>query len=129
MQCWLKPIFLLLLILSFLFFSAFAIFCLFTVFFWAAFEQAAGSLPLYTRDFTDRFLEGNSASLFKLIDLLVTVIPLGIITFVLIKLFQNTYKTHLHLLFLLKVILEIIELDMMMNKHLKLYMIEHGWIT
>ena len=70
---------------------AFAIFCLFTVFFWAAFEQAAGSLPLYTRDFTDRFLEGNSASLFKLIDLLVTVIPLGIITFVLIKLFQNTY--------------------------------------
>ena len=71
---------------------AFAIFCLFTVFFWAAFEQAAGSLPLYTRDFTDRFLEGNSASLFKLIDLLVTVIPLGIITFVLIKLFQNTYK-------------------------------------
>ena len=71
---------------------AFAIFCLFTVFFWAAFEQAAGSLPLYTRDFTDRILEGSSAGVFKIIDFLVTVVPLGIITFVLIKLFGKTYK-------------------------------------
>lgn len=71
---------------------AFAIFSLFTVFFWAAFEQAAGSLPLYTRDFTSRLLEGNSAMLFKIVDLIVTVVPLAIITFVLISLFKTTYK-------------------------------------
>ena len=71
---------------------AFAIFSLFTVFFWAAFEQAAGSLPLYTRDFTNRLLEGNSAMLFKIVDLIVTVVPLAIITFVLISLFKTTYK-------------------------------------
>jgi POT family proton-dependent oligopeptide transporter len=71
---------------------AFAIFCIFTIFFWAAFEQAAGSLPLYTRDFTNRLLEGGSASAFKIVDFLVTVVPLGIITFVLIKLFSKTYK-------------------------------------
>ena len=71
---------------------AFAIFCLFTVFFWAAFEQAAGSLPLYTRDFTNRILEGSSANAFKIIDLLVTVIPLGIITYVLVTLFRKTFK-------------------------------------
>ena len=71
---------------------AFTIFCLFTVFFWAAFEQAAGSLPIYTRDFTDRFLEGNAANIFKLIDLIVTVIPLLIITYVLWSLFRKTFS-------------------------------------
>ena len=71
---------------------AFAIFSLFTVFFWAGFEQGAGSLPIYTRDFTDRFLEGGAATTFKIIDLLVTVIPLAIITYVLINLFKMTYK-------------------------------------
>ena len=71
---------------------AFSIFCLFTVFFWAGFEQGAGSLPIYTRDFTDRFLEGGAATLFKITDLLVTVIPLAIITYVLINLFRITYR-------------------------------------
>ncbi|GGG37046.1 MFS transporter [Dokdonia pacifica] len=71
---------------------AFAIFCLFTVFFWAAFEQAAGSLPLYTRDFTNRILEGGSATVFKIVDLVVTVVPLLIITYVLLSLFKKTFK-------------------------------------
>ena len=71
---------------------AFTIFSLFTVFFWAAFEQAAGTLPLYTRDFTNRFLEGNAADIFKLIDLIVTVVPLLIITYVLWSLFRQTFS-------------------------------------
>lgn len=70
----------------------FTIFCIFTVFFWAAFEQGAGSLPLYTRDFTDRFLEGNSALIFKVVDISVTVIPLLIISYVLISLFKKTFS-------------------------------------
>jgi POT family proton-dependent oligopeptide transporter len=64
---------------------------LFTIFFWAAFEQAAGSLPIYTRDFTNRLLVGNAAMVFKLVDLIVTVVPLGIITYVLYSLFRKTY--------------------------------------
>ena len=71
---------------------AFTIFCLFTIFFWAAFEQAAGSLPIYTRDFTDRILEGTAGNIFKIIDLLVTVIPMLVITYVLIKLFNKTFS-------------------------------------
>jgi POT family proton-dependent oligopeptide transporter len=71
---------------------AFAIFCLFTIFFWAAFEQAAGSLPIYTRDFTNRILEGTAGTVFKIVDLLVTVVPLGIITYVLISLFRKTFN-------------------------------------
>ena len=70
----------------------FTIFCLFTVFFWAAFEQGAGSLPLYTRDYTDRFLEGNSALIFKIVDISVTIIPLLVITYVLISLFKKTFS-------------------------------------
>lgn len=71
---------------------AFSIFCLFTIFFWAAFEQAAGSLPIYTRDFTNRFLEGGAATTFKVVDLIVTVVPLAIITYVLISLFRKTFN-------------------------------------
>ncbi|MDA8893536.1 peptide MFS transporter [Flavobacteriaceae bacterium] len=71
---------------------AFTIFCLFTIFFWAAFEQAAGSLPIYTRDFTDRILEGTAGTIFKVIDLLVTVIPMLVITYVLVKLFNKTFN-------------------------------------
>lgn len=71
---------------------AFMIFCIFTIIFWAAFEQAAGSLPIYTRDFTDRFLEGGAATTFKIVDLLVTIVPLGIITYVLILLFRKTFN-------------------------------------
>ncbi|WP_138435065.1 peptide MFS transporter [Winogradskyella algicola] len=71
---------------------AFTIFCIFTIFFWAAFEQAAGSLPIYTRDFTDRVLEGNAASIFKIIDAIVTIVPIGIITYVLISLFRQTFS-------------------------------------
>ncbi|MDF1696557.1 MAG: peptide MFS transporter [Saprospiraceae bacterium] len=71
---------------------AFSIFCIFTIFFWAAFEQAAGSLPIYTRDFTDRVLVGSAATIFKIIDLIVTVVPIGIITYVLFRLFKTTYS-------------------------------------
>ena len=70
---------------------AFTIFCLFTVFFWAAFEQAAGSMPIYIRDFTDRVLEGTAGTTFKIIDLIVTVVPLVIISYVLVSLFRTTY--------------------------------------
>ncbi|TXG38569.1 peptide MFS transporter [Seonamhaeicola maritimus] len=71
---------------------AFSIFCIFTIFFWAAFEQAAGSLPLYTRDYTNRILEGGAATTFKVIDLIVTIVPLGIITYVLMSLFRKTFN-------------------------------------
>jgi len=71
---------------------AFAIFSIFTIFFWAAFEQAAGSLPIYTRDFTNRMLEGNAALGFKIVDLIVTVVPLLVITYVLLSLFRKTFN-------------------------------------
>ena len=49
-------------------------------------------MPLYTRDFTDRILEGGAATTFKIVDLIVTVVPLIIITYVLLSLFKQTIK-------------------------------------
>jgi len=71
---------------------AVSIFGLFTVVFFAAFEQALGSMTLFARDFTQRSLTGNSAMIFKIIDLILTVVPLVIITWVLYLLFKKTHK-------------------------------------
>ena len=71
---------------------AVAIFAFFTVFFWASFEQAAGSLAIFAKDYTARTLTGNSAFIFKIIDTIVTVVPLAIISWVLYSLFLKTIK-------------------------------------
>lgn len=68
-----------------------AIFAFFTIFFWAAFEQAGGSMTIFARDYTDRILEGASASSYKIIDTLLTLVPLVVITWVLGKLFSKLY--------------------------------------
>ncbi|MRX62716.1 peptide MFS transporter [Maribacter luteus] len=71
---------------------AVAIFGLFTVFFFAAFEQSLGSMTLFARDYTNRDLVGSSAMIFKIVDALLTTVPLMIITWVLILLFKKTYS-------------------------------------
>ncbi len=67
-------------------------FAFITIFFWAIFEQAPSSLTIFARDYTQRVLEGSSAFTFKVINSLMTIIPLGIITWVLAQLFKKTYK-------------------------------------
>ena len=71
---------------------AVAIFAFFTIFFWASFEQAAGSMAIFASDYTARVLAGNSAMIFKVVDTIVTVIPLVIITWVLLRLFRQTFS-------------------------------------
>tara|TARA_B110000503_G_scaffold9310_1_gene12659 strand:+ start:11616 stop:13367 length:1752 start_codon:yes stop_codon:yes gene_type:complete len=67
-------------------------FAFITIFFWALFEQAPGSLTIFARDYTQRVLEGDSAFIFKVVNALMTVIPLGIITWVLWLLFKRTFS-------------------------------------
>jgi POT family proton-dependent oligopeptide transporter len=73
---------------------AVTIFAFFTVFFWASFEQAGGSMTIFAEKYTQRELTGSTASMFKIINALLTVVPLGIITFVLMKLFKQTFKKY-----------------------------------
>ena len=42
------------------------ILAIFTVFFWAAFEQAGGSMTIFAADYTNRVLEGDSALIFRI---------------------------------------------------------------
>ena len=66
-------------------------FAFITVFFWAIFEQAPGSLTIFAKDYTNRVLEGSAGMTFKVVNSLMTIIPLGIITWVLAKLFRQTF--------------------------------------
>ncbi len=68
------------------------IFAFFVIFFWMAFEQAGGSMNIFARDYTNRVLTGNSIWIFNLVNTLLTVVPLVILTYVLVRLFQETFS-------------------------------------
>ena len=70
---------------------AVSIFGLFTVFFFAFFEQSLGSMTLFAQDYTDRNLTGDSAIMFKIIDALLTTVPLIIISYVIYLLVKKTH--------------------------------------
>ncbi|MDC1355850.1 peptide MFS transporter [Flavobacteriaceae bacterium] len=69
-------------------------FAFITIFFWAIFEQSPSSLTIFARDYTQRVLEGNAAFIFKIVNTLMTIIPLGIITWVLWLLFKKTFSKY-----------------------------------
>ncbi len=73
---------------------AVSFFAFLTIFFWAIFEQSPGTLTIFARDYTNRMLEGSAGAIFKIVNVLITVVPLGIITWVLLKLFKQTFKTY-----------------------------------
>tara|TARA_B100000768_G_C11245829_1_gene361704 strand:- start:634 stop:1539 length:906 start_codon:yes stop_codon:yes gene_type:complete len=68
------------------------IFAFFTVFFWLSFEQGASSLVLFARDSVDRTLTGDAATIFNVVNTLLTIIPLIIISYVLFLLGKQTWK-------------------------------------
>ncbi|MFV9551890.1 peptide MFS transporter [Algibacter sp. PT7-4] len=69
-------------------------FAILSVFFWAIFEQAPGSLTIFANDYTDRTLDGSSATIFRIVNSCMVVIPLGIITWVLYLLFKQTFAKY-----------------------------------
>ncbi len=73
---------------------AIVIFAIMTVLFWACFEQAGGSMTIFASDFTGRNMSGNWATIFYVSNLLITVVPIAIITWVLYKLFRNTFANY-----------------------------------
>lgn len=70
------------------------IFSLFVIFFWWAFEQAGGSMTVFAADYTDRALEGDAALTFKIVNSIITVVPMLVISWVLILLFKQTFGTY-----------------------------------
>jgi POT family proton-dependent oligopeptide transporter len=64
----------------------------FLIFFFMSFEQGATSLVLVARDYIDRELTGSGLMMFNVVNTLLTVVPLIIISYVLIKLARQTWK-------------------------------------
>ncbi|QEE49233.1 peptide MFS transporter [Flavobacterium alkalisoli] len=75
-------------LLAVTFFAALT-FCFFVVF-----EQAPGTLTIFARDYTDRILTGGASLVFLIVNTLIAVVPLAIITWVLFKLFKQTFKNY-----------------------------------
>ena len=71
---------------------AILIFTLFTIVFFWAFEQAGGSMTIFAKDYTNRVISGQSALLFKIINSLIHLGAMGMITFVLYKLFVASFN-------------------------------------
>ncbi|MDO7171977.1 peptide MFS transporter [Mariniflexile sp. AS56] len=69
-------------------------FAILSVFFWAIFEQSPGTLTIFANDYTDRTLDGTSATIFRIVNACMTIIPLAIITWVLFLLFKQTFGTY-----------------------------------
>jgi POT family proton-dependent oligopeptide transporter len=69
-------------------------FAFLTIFFWGIFEQAPGTLTIFARDYTNRILVGDAGFIFKIVNTLMTIIPLSIITWVLFLLFKQTFKEY-----------------------------------
>ncbi len=73
---------------------AIVIFAVMTVIFWMCFEQAGGSMTIFASDYTGRIMADNYYYLFLVANVLITVVPIGIITWVLIRLFKQTFTKY-----------------------------------
>jgi len=66
----------------------------FIVFFWWAFEQAGGSMTVFALDYTERDLTGSGADIFRVINTIISVVPIIVLTYVLYKLFSVTFSEY-----------------------------------
>ena len=70
------------------------VFSFFIIFFWWAFEQAGGSMTIFALDYTERNLTGEGATWFRIANTAITVIPVLVLTWVLLKLFAITFQNY-----------------------------------
>ncbi|MDG6881677.1 peptide MFS transporter [Phocoenobacter uteri] len=71
---------------------AVSVFAIFTIVFWWAFEQAGSSMTIFAKDYTQRVLTGEWATLFVWVNFFLTVVPVIIVTWVLGLLVKQTFS-------------------------------------
>ncbi len=69
-------------------------FAIMTICFWACFEQAGGSMTIFANDYTGRIMSGSWSTIFIIANILITVVPIAIITWVLYLLFKQTFGNY-----------------------------------
>lgn len=65
-----------------------------SIFFFLAFEQAGGSMSIFAKDYTQRVLEGRTATTFKWVDAALTIFPILVVTYVLLSLARKIFKQY-----------------------------------
>jgi POT family proton-dependent oligopeptide transporter len=70
-------------------------FAVFMILYNASFEQAGGSMTIFAKQYTNRILTGSYATAFNIIDMIITIVPIFIITWVLVLLFRKTFKKYI----------------------------------
>ncbi len=66
----------------------------FVIFFWASFEQAGTTMTIFARDYTSRSLVGAWGMIYKIIDLVISISPMLVLTWVIYKLGKAIAKTY-----------------------------------
>ncbi len=66
----------------------------FVIFFWASFEQAGTTMTIFARDYTNRVLTGNWGMIYKVIDLIVSISPMLVLTWVIYRLAKAIIKEY-----------------------------------
>ncbi|MCT4629932.1 peptide MFS transporter [Winogradskyella sp.] len=74
--------------------KAFFLIAFFVVFFWASFEQAGSTMTVFAKDYTSRTLSDTSAIIFKVIDFIISIGPMLVLTWVIVKLAKAIYKKY-----------------------------------
>ena len=66
----------------------------FVIFFWASFEQAGTTMTIFARDYTARTLSGNWSVFYKIVDFIVSVVPMFVLSWVIFKLAKAIIKKY-----------------------------------
>mgnify|MGYP003326752971 CR=1 FL=1 len=52
-------------------------------------------MTIFANDYTERNLTGDSSTIFKIVNTIITIVPMIVITYVLFRLFQNIFQKYL----------------------------------
>lgn len=66
----------------------------FVIFFWASFEQAGTSMNIFARDYTSRTLSGDWSMIYRIIDIVLSISPMIILTWIIYKLASVIFKRY-----------------------------------
>ncbi len=66
----------------------------FVIFFWASFEQAGTTMNIFARDYTNRVLTEGWAVFYKVVDVILSLTPMFVLTFVIFKLASAIIKKY-----------------------------------
>ncbi len=66
----------------------------FVIVFWASFEQAGTTMNIFARDYTSRVLSENWALIYKVVDTLISIVPMLVLSYVIYKLAVSIYNQY-----------------------------------